>query len=148
MTQTETSPNGRTLADIVSITEGPAPKRAAPVPRRYRWIPIPENDEFGYQGWEIKMWTNFPANLVTIINSGDPEKRKAAFYQIFIEHNGWQYEGLPEIPQPGAQLAEGEDDFLEAIPQEVGNFLAVLLGAEQKALSFLVTERRPTSRRS
>lgn len=140
--------NGRTLADVIALTEGTAPRRATPVPRRYRWMPIPDDEEFGYRGWEIRMWTNFPANLVVILNGGTADDRKDVIYKIFVEHNGWSFEGEPEIPQPGAAVADGADDFLDAIPQEVANYLVSLLAAEQKALSFLVRERRPTSRRS
>src|SRR5262245_2091978 len=94
MTQTEQlSPNGagRTLAEIVAISDGPAPARAQPVPRRYRWIPIPDDEEFGYRGWEIRMWTNFPAHLINVIQAAEDDKKKTAFYSIFVEHNGWNY---------------------------------------------------------
>src|SRR5262245_18546069 len=134
MTQTtEQSPNeaGRTMAEIVAISEGPAPGRAVPVTRRYRWIPIPDSEEFGYRGWESKMWTNFPSYVATQMRSGeDDQAKKAAFYRIFTEHNGWQFEREPEIPQPGADVPDGVEDFLEAIPQELGNYLANLLGVE------------------
>lgn len=124
----------------------PAPKQArSHTVRRERWVNLPKTPE--YQDWQIFMWTNFPSHYLNTLADLTDEARKARLNEIFRAHNGWRDENQNEYPQPSANVADGDMDFWDAIPQEVANTLIAMMNAEQKQLSFLVPERPGTSQR-
>lgn len=117
-------------------------------PRREKWLKLPTSADFGYSRWMVYMWTNFPSDLLNRIPDIPGEERKTNLNRIFLQHNGWKdYQGNP-YPQPGEDVAEGEPDFWDAIPQEVANALIQLMNVQQRQLSFLVEERPRSSRRA
>jgi hypothetical protein len=127
----------------------PPPTMAkGPARRRERWVKLPTTSDYGYQGWMVYMWVNFPSAFLQSIDDMSADERSALMSKIFMKHNGWQDFDGNEYPQPGAEVPDGEPDFWEAIPQEVANALVILMSVEQKQLSFLVNDKPRISRRS
>ena len=91
---------------LEAIERGELPRAQAPrAPRLLRWCDVPE-----YEGFQYKLFVNFPQRLLVDIQSGDAAKSRKALQTIILEHNGWlDAEGEPYPP------ADAED-FWEQIP--------------------------------
>lgn len=172
MTQAnETAPNGqpgrvtieaqgRTLADVTGQLEAPAPgpvyvrrdippapTQAGKVIQRHGWIAVPNAEKYGYDGFMVYAWLNFPHWYAEAARGPDVAAAKKALNEIILQHNGWKDPSGEEYPQPNAELPDGALDFWDSIPDELAACLLTLTNLEAAELSFLAVEQRRTSRR-
>lgn len=124
----------------------PPPAVAGPARKRERWVKLPTTADFGYQNWFIYMWTNFPSDYLQRFDDLQVDEKREILNKIFRQHSEWRDFEKNLYPQPGDP--DADTDFWALIPQEIYNQLITLMSVEQRQLSFLVQEKRPTSRRS
>ena len=98
---------------------------APKVQRREKWITI--KDE-AYEGFEFRIWVNYPQRLDLEIRSTDEDKIRAALKQVILEHNGWlDEEGNPYPPST-------TDEFWKQIPNELAAVVLALMRMEAARL--------------
>jgi hypothetical protein len=103
---------------------------APPLRKRYVWADIPE-----YEGWKVRLWTNFPTRIFQEIQSGDTARMESVLRAIVVEHNRWRdHDGTPFPPAAAP-------DFYQAIPTEV---VAILLVVIQQEITRLPNSLRAT----
>ncbi len=108
-------------AQLDSMQRANGPK----VRRREKWIQI--KDE-AYEGFEFRIWVNYPQRLDIDIRSGDEDKIRAAMQVIVLEHNGWLDEEGNPYPQPT------EAEFWNLISNELAAVILALLRMEAARL--------------
>lgn len=102
-----------------SLVEG-RPPDAPPQVKKTRWVAIPE-----YEGWAIRMWTNFPTRVFVDMGEAKTSEDMAAILgKVLLEHNNWKDdEGMP-YPPPS------EAGFYEQLPPELLAILMVVVKEE------------------
>jgi len=101
------------------------------VGRRENWIEIPDPT---YQGFQFRVWVNYPQKYEDMLRSGDEEKMHAALTTIILEHNGWlDEEGAPYPPANDAE-------FYKQIPTELLAVMLTLVRQESARLSNLLMQ--------
>jgi len=121
------APAAAPMTTTTTTTTGPR------MPRRERWIDVPE-----YPGFRVKLWVNYPRRLQDDLKSGDAERLEGALRQLVVGHNDWCAED--GTPLPPSSTAE----FWAAIPDELAAALLALMVREENVLpnSILAASRR------
>ena len=110
-----------------------------PLPRHYRWVPIPE-----YPTLEESVFVNPKYTVLDDLRSGDPERYKSAVRTLIKdcrivtqerEYPGWYDDDGVLLPKPG------DDDFFTRVPTEL---LLCAVYAAREAISELPNSLRPT----
>lgn len=101
---------------IAKQTQGPATTPAPLVfPRHERWVDVPE-----YPAFQVRLWTNYPAETFRDLHSEDEQVFGEAFRQVVLEHNGWP--DPDGVPMPPAT----DPAFWDALPNELAALVVVL----------------------
>lgn len=113
---------GRAVARLdPAPSEAPAPATGPRIRRREAWLPLAGAGAEAYPGFEVQVWTNYPARLWADVQSRDEERIGAALRQLIRGHNGWQdFDGQP---YPPADTAE----FWGAIPTELAALIILTI---------------------
>jgi hypothetical protein len=116
----QTSPYEVDVRSANNGTNAVAHEAGPRLPRLYEWADL---EPYGYPGFRVKLWVNFPQRLANELNSGDLERAKVAVVQIVAEHNGWcDDEGTPFPPASDSTL-------WDAIPQHLANAVTRAMAA-------------------
>jgi hypothetical protein len=119
------------LAPVSVNGNAPGPQ----VRRREEWKDLPTP----YDGFQIKIWANYPRKLATDVNSNDVDLMLPALMRIILEHNHWRDEQGDEYP------AANTEDFWRAIPDELAAALITLFQMEALALPNSMMQSRLNS---
>ncbi len=101
------------------------------LPRREAWVDVPE-----YEGFRVRLWTNYPRRVLDQLASQEPEEVLTALRTVVLEHNGWlDFDGQPFPPASEAL-------FWEQIPDELAGALLVMARLEAGKLAIALIPKR------
>jgi hypothetical protein len=121
--------------NVGPISSSPQDLQAIPHPsrwgKRYAWLELPEP----YEGFQMRIWVNYPNKLDQDIAAGG-DSRRNALKAIFVQHNNW-----PDIEDETKLLEQpSEDAFWNKIPNELLGILIAGLNLEVSRIPKLMVQ--------